>query len=111
MACFRSWLLTAGVNVSPQRFSLRSGSMGPPFVCLRDRFQNLTTGDCYQRSGEFVGSSHCAQECLVILNSPQPTNTVCRYITNPSPDRRRFVAVTVCHFDPHFPLAFAPHAN
>jgi hypothetical protein len=70
MARFRSWLVTPGVNVSPQRFSLRSGSMVLlPFIGFRNRFQSLTTGERDERLGELVRSAHSAQERFVVLSS------------------------------------------
>src|ERR1700678_1070010 len=108
MPSFRRRLITAGVNVSPHRFSRRFDSMAVrPFTVLQSRFQDLAPRERYQSQSEFICSPHCSQQCLVVLCVPNLSDSLRRYIPNPPANHSGLVALAVCHFAPRF-LSWPP---
>jgi hypothetical protein len=64
----RKRLITACVNVNPQRFSLRSDSMAiRPFLVVHTRIEGFAPGERNERERKLICGVHCSEECLVIL--------------------------------------------
>jgi hypothetical protein len=60
-----------------------------PFLGIHTRFEGFAPSECNECNRKLICGAHRPKERLVILRPPQLTDSFCRHIPDPLPDRDR----------------------